>query len=419
MLGMNRACALILVFGLVGASLPAMAQSPENRNISDDALIAKGDAYASGSRGRVNYEEAYEAYLMAADRGVSDGYLKAARLKETGRLVSDDPAQDQLDASFLYASGAELGCLVCMREAARMLETAPLGVEQDMVGALNWYQRAYNASPTKSDGEFSHIARVSSFAYYAAMEKANLDDHQGAFRDFKALCDLKGPAACFQYGRHLGAENSPYGRNLPASLVPMQFACDHQLPGACRGYAFFVGFNGPSAGATHGRRAEQFFKSECDRAVNPDYSACFRVAWFNYYGGFGLTNWNTMKAYAAKGCLQGRLTQACTIHNYVVNRETPQTMTYSYSPGASSRGGWGRSVDNAIGGIFTALLSGSSSYASSGSVGSSSRYSPPSQSSSNNVANWQADRDWNQARRATANIGSAYSSSCRPGNRYC
>ena len=90
--------------------------------------------------------------------------------------------------------------------------------------------------------------------------------------------------------------------------------------------------------------------------------------------------------------------------------------------GAPARIGahWGRSVDNAIGGIFAALASGAGTYAQSGSVGSSGSYSSGNAgSSSGNIAAWQANRDWNEARRATANIGTAYSSSCRPGNAYC
>ena len=49
----------------------------------------------------------------------------------------------------------------------------------------------------------------------------------------------------------------------------------------------------------------------------------------------------------------------------------------------------------------------------------SSSSSSYSNSSVDRTAAWQANRDWNAAIRAKSYIGTAYSSSCRPGNPYC
>ena len=367
------------------------------------------------SRNAADHEAAYVHFLEATDAGVPEGYAEAAAMKEAGLVTSGETAQDNLDASWLYTMGAEAGCFSCMLSAARMYETAPIGVQKDLAQALTWYSKAYERSPLKSDGEFEHIKRVSSAAYDHAVALMNAGEHWDAYHQFETLCAFKGPAACYRLGLYRGAFNSPYGKDEPAALAPLAFACDHQVPGACKSHAELTGFVGPRSGYSNGSRAERYFKSVCD-AATPDYEACFNVAWLNYYTDYGLNNWETIRSYSVKACFQGGHSTSCNLAMKMAKMMGPP-------PGSvrtESGGNWGRTVDDAIGGIFAALASGAGTYAQSGSVGSSGSYSSGNAgSSTGNVAAWQANRDWNEARRATANIGTAYSSSCRPGNAYC
>jgi hypothetical protein len=396
-----------LFFGL---TLTAKAQTADG-----PALLAQGDAYLARASGPADYEAAYTAYLDAADAGMAIGYARAGRMKETGQVTSGNRADDTFESAMLYTMGAEAGCHTCMLEAARMYETAPEGVQRSLADALVWYSKAYELSFTKSDAEFANIRRVSSAGYDMAVAYMQAGEHWDAYQQFKTLCDFKGPGACYWLGMYQGAGNSPYGKDVPASLAPLAFACDHNVPDACRVHADLTGFVGPKAGYSNGYRAERFFKSLCD-AATPNYSACFNVAWLNYYTDYGLNNWTTIQTYAGKSCWEGGHGGGCDLAFKMAQMMGPP-------PGSvptDSGGNWGKSVDNAIGGIFAALLSGSEAYAATGSVGSSGSYSSGNAGrSTGNVAAWQDNRDWNEARRATANIGTAYSSSCRPGNSYC
>lgn len=380
------------------------------------ALLRLGREYEAGTYGAPDYEKAYSLYLEAADAGTPAAYINAGMLKETGKITSGHQADDNLEASYLYMFGAEAGCIPCMKSLARMYEKAPIGVERNLAEALVWYTKAYNLGFVKTDAEFENIKRVSSEAYSAAVDLKNAGEHWDAYQAFKTLCDFKGPAACYMLGLYQGAGNSPYGKDEWAALKPLAFACDNSVPGACEAHASLTGYLGPNTGYENGYRAERYYKSRCD-SETPDYDACFNVAWLNYYTNYGLNNWQAIRTYSTTACFQGGHSMACSLAMKMAQMVGPP-------PGSvptKSGGNWGRSVDNAIGGIFAALASGASDYASSGSVGSSSGYSSSSSSSSSsgNAAAWQANRDWNDAMRATANIGTAYSSSCRPGNPYC
>jgi len=380
------------------------------------ALYRLGQEYAAGTYGAPDLEKAYEYYLSAGDAGTPDAYASAALLKTSGQLSSGYEADDNLEASYLYLMGAEANCLRCMTELARMYENAPIGVEQNLAEALFWYTRAYNMSFTKTDAEFANVTRVSSSAYAAAVADWNAGNHWEAYHAFKTLCDLKGPAACYMLGLYQGAANSPYGKDERAALTPLAFACDHQVPGACETHANLTGYIGPSAGYSNGHRAERFFKSLCN-AKQPNYVACFNVAWLNYYTGFGLNDWDTIVKYSGKACWEGGDSVACSLTFKIVDMMKPAAAPSETESGSN----WGRGVENAIGAIFGGLVAGAAAYNGSGSSGSysSSSSSSYSNSSVDRMAAWQSNRDWNQAIRAKSYIGTAYSSSCRPGNPYC
>src|SRR5690606_19724871 len=137
-----------------------------------------------------------------------------------------------------------------------------------------------------------------SAAYDRAVLYMQAGEHWDAFQSFKTLCGFKGPGACYWLGMYQGAGNSPYGKDVVASLQPLAFACDHGVPNACKSHAELTGFVGPeAAGYQNGYRAERYFKSVCDTA-SPDYEACFNVAWLNYYTDYGLNNWETIRSYS-------------------------------------------------------------------------------------------------------------------------
>ena len=409
------AAPVVAVAPLASAQSLSVEDTARPQEATGDALLRLGREYAAGTYGAPDFERASELYLQAADAGTAEAYADAAMLRATGKVTSGDEAEDNIGASYLYMAGAEAGCITCMKSLARMYEMAPIGIERNLAEALVWYTKAYEMSIFKTDAEFENIKRVSSEAYYAAVDERDAGNHWEAYNAFKTLCDFKGPAACYMLGLYQGAVNSPYGKDERAALAPLAFACDNSVPKACENHARLTGFVGPSAGYSNGYRAERYFKSQCD-SDTPDYSACFNVAWLNYYTDYGLNNWETIRTYSTKACFQGGDSMGCSLAMKMANMMGPP-------PGSmptKSGGNWGRSVDNAIGGIFAALASGASAYASTGSVGSSGSYSSSgSSSSSNNVSTWQDNRDWNDALRATANIGTAYSSSCRPGNQYC
>ncbi|KDA03543.1 tetratricopeptide repeat protein [Hyphomonas oceanitis] len=409
------AAPVVAVAPLASAQSLSVEDTARPQEATGDALLRLGREYAAGTYGAPDFERASELYLQAADAGTAEAYADAAVLRATGKVTSGDEAEDNIGASYLYMAGAEAGCITCMKSLARMYEMAPIGVERNLGEALVWYTKAYEMSIFKTDAEFENIKRVSSEAYYAAVDERDAGNHWEAYNAFKTLCDFKGPAACYMLGLYQGAVNSPYGKDERAALAPLAFACDNSIPKACENHARLTGFVGPSAGYSNGYRAERYFKSQCD-SDTPDYSACFNVAWLNYYTDYGLNNWQTIRTYSTKACFQGGDSMGCSLAMKMANMMGPP-------PGSmptKSGGNWGRSVDNAIGGIFAALASGASAYASTGSVGSSGSYSSSgSSSSSNNVSTWQDNRDWNDALRSTANIGTAYSSSCRPGNKYC
>jgi TPR repeat protein len=409
------AAPVVAVAPLASAQVASVEDEARAQEATGDALLRLGREYAAGTYGAPDFERASELYLQAADAGTAEAYADAAMLRATGKVTSGDEAEDNIGASYLYMAGAEAGCIACMTSLARMYEMAPIGIERNLAEALVWYTKAYEMSIFKTDAEFENIKRVSSEAYYAAVDERDAGNHWEAYNAFETLCNFKGPAACYMLGLYQGAGNSPYGKDERAALAPLAFACDNSVPKACEDHARLTGFVGPSAGYSNGYRAERYFKSQCD-SDTPDYSACFNVAWLNYYTDYGLNNWQTIRTYSTKACFQGGDSMGCSLAMKMANMMGPP-------PGSQptqSGGNWGRSVDNAIGGIFAALASGASAYASTGSVGSSGSYSSSSSSSSSgNVSTWQDNRDWNDALRATANIGTAYSSSCRPGNKYC
>ncbi len=410
--GLRVAIAAATLGAALLAAPPAVSAQGQT---AGEVLLARGDALRDAANGAAGLEAAYVTYLEAADAGMLTAYDRAGRMKETGEISSGDRADDAFEASMLYLMGAEAGCFPCMLSLAGLYEKAPKGVQQNLAEALVWYSKAYELSPLKSDGEFENIRRVSSAAYTAAVKEMEAGNHWDAYQQFKTLCAFKGPGACYWLGMYQGAGNSPYGKDVAASLTPLAFACDHSVPNACKTHAELTGFVGPSSGYSNGYRAERYFKSVCD-TDNPDYEACFNVAWLNYYTDYGLNKWETIRSYSTKACFQGGHSLSCNLAMKMAQMMGPP-------PGSvptDSGGNWGRSVDNAIGGIFAALASGAGEYAATGSVGSSGSYSSGNAgSSTGNVSAWQDNRDWNEARRATANIGTAYSSSCRPGNTYC
>lgn len=332
-----------LFFGL---TLTAAAQTGDG-----PALLKQGDAYLARASGPADLEAAYVAYLDAADAGATEGYVRAGRMKEAGQVTSGDRTDDNFEAAMLYAMGAEAGCYSCMLEAARMYETAPKGVERSLADALVWYSKAFEISFTKSDAAFANIKRVSSAGYDVAVSEMQAGNHWDAYHQFETLCAFKGPGACYWLGMYRGAGNSPYGKDVAASLAPLAFACDHGVPNACKVHAELTGFVGPGAGYSNGYRAERYFKSVCDTGT-PDYEACFNVAWLNYYTDYGLNNWETIRTYAVKACFEGGHSVSCNLAMKMAQLLGPP-------PGSvrtESGGNWGKSVDTAIGGIFAALL---------------------------------------------------------------
>ncbi len=407
--------ALLCSFMFGAAILPATAQQP-----TPDAL-AQARSYEAGQGVP---RDPYTAFDLYAGSETAEGFENAARMKLSGLVPNDEVASDNAFALYLYEQCAELGRVTCMTSAARLYEAPPVGIEQSLSQATHLYRKAYEAGATKSDAEYANIARVSAQAFERAEMLRDQGEHWDAYHEFETLCDLKVPAACYWLGKYRGAANSPYGYDPAAALRPLAFACDLSVPGACADHAGLTVFVGPTAaGADHGRRAERTLRGLCD-AATPDYEACFRVSVLHYFTGYGLGDWKTMKSYTTKSCLQGSIDAACSAMVDLINRETAPARAAMGAagsrPGGSSGGNWGRSVDNAVGGFFAALLSGSAEYAATGNVGASSSYSRSSSyTPSNNVSTWQANRDWNNALRSTASIGTAYRSSCRPGNPYC
>jgi TPR repeat protein len=378
------------------------------------ALYRLGQEYAAGSFGAKDIDRAFELYVAAGEAGTPDAYVSAGRLQETGQYSSGEYAQDNLNARYMYELGATSGSLNAMRALAKMDETAPLGVPQNLASATYWYQTAYERGPDKTQSNYNKVKEVSSKAYHEAVSLMQRGEHWDAYHQFEALCDLSGPGACYWLGMYRGATNSPYGFDLANALEPLSFACDNNVENACQNHAKTTGLIGPSAGVAHARRAERYFLAACN-APEPDNSACFNIAHLNYYTGYGLNNWQNLQTYSARACLSGGYPSACSIVTQIGRMMGPP-------PGSrpqNSGGNWGRSLDNAIGGFFAALASGADSYAATGSVGSSTSTYRPSPSYSNSNSSYQSNRDWNDALRATSRIGTAYSSSCRPGNPYC
>lgn len=391
----------------------AFLRASADRNYGP-ALHRLGREYAAGSFGEKDIDRAFELYVAAGEAGESDGYVSAGFLQQSGQYSSGEYAQDNLNARYMYELGAQAGSLRAMRSLANMDETAPLGVQQNLASATYWYQTAYEQSPEKTRAAYDKVKDVSSRAYHQAVALMEKGEHWDAYHQFEQLCDLSGPGACYWLGMYRGATNSPYGFDLANALEPLSFACDMNVENACQNHAKTTGLIGPSAGVAHARKAERYFLAACN-APEPDNSACFNVAHLNYYTGYGLNNWQNLQTYSARACLGGGYPSACSIVTQIGRMMGPPPSSKPQNSG----GNWGRSLDNAIGGIFAALASGAESYAATGSVGSSTSTYRPSPSYSSSNSSYQSNRDWNEALRATSRIGTAYSSSCRPGNPYC
>lgn len=411
----DRAMALITDLGATQDKPAgfALLRASADRNYGP-ALYRLGQEYAAGSFGAKDIHRAFDLYIKAGEAGAPDAYVSAGLLQQSGQVTSGEYAQDNLNARYMYQLGAEAGSLRAMRALAKMEDTAPLGVQQNLASATYWYQTAYEQSPDKTRSAYDKVKDVSSRAYHEAVALMEKGEHWDAYHQFKTLCDLSGPGACYWLGMYRGATNSPYGFDIQNALEPLAFACDMNVENACQNHAKTTGLVGPQAGYAHAVRAERYFLAACN-APEPDNSACFNVAHLNYYTGYGLNNWEHLQTYSARACLGGGYPSACSIVTQIGRMMGPPPSSRPQKTG----GNWGRSLDNAIGGIFAALASGAESYAATGNIGTprNSAYNAPAYGGS--PSSYQSDRDWNEALRATSRIGTAYSSSCRPNNPYC
>lgn len=370
------------------------------------ALYELGHSYDTG-RGMTapDYQKAYDYYVRAADAGDGRAAYNAAQMAMFGEGIE---------------ANAQEG-LALMEQAAELKNPnayMALGflTEKKLVGgigaksAYEWYRLADQAGHPLARAD---LERMDEHRFQVALWERDRGMAEEAYAKFHGLCAGGNAQACAQQAAYLITRDSGIQIDYPASVAPLETACRAGIGNACEMFAQSVLMTGPSAGQGRVQQAAMNYDWLCNDDP-PNYQACWGSAYMNFHPEYGLNDGNKAKVNSTKACLSGGIDGACEVMIYISN------------VGNAARGGAAQNrrqgpgmLESFLGNVLTGLASGAEAYAATGSVGSTSSYSSASPSYSSSTSTYQSDKDFREMMRATNSIGTAYESTCRPGNPYC
>ena len=390
--------------GVLGQDI-AMANTYFRQAAAQDfapALYELGVSYDTG-RGMSgpDYQKAYDYYVRAAAAGDGRSAYNAAQMAMFGEGIEAN-ADEGLA---LLERAAEL------KDANAYMALGFL-TEKNMVGgieaksAYEWYRLA------EAGGH--PMAKADLERFQVALWERDRGMAQQAYAKFQGLCVGGNAQACAEQAAYLIARDSGIDQNYSASIAPLETACAANIGNTCEMFAQSVLMTGAWAGQTRIRNAERIYEGLCEKNP-PLYRACWGVSYMNFYSDYGLNNQQKANKNSISACFNGGIDAACEVMMYISNSGMAARNSAIQSRKSSSG-----AIGNFVGGLLVGLVSGAADYASTGSVGSSSGYSGSSSSaSSSSTSTYQSDRDFRDMMRATNSIGTAYQTTCRPGNPYC
>ena len=370
------------------------------------ALYEMGLSYDTG-RGMdgPDYQKAYDYYVRAAAAGDGRAAYNAAQMAMFGEGIEAN-ASEGLD---LMERAAALENPNAYMALGFLTEKKMIG-GIDAKSAYEWYTLADQAGHPMAKAD---LQRMKEEQFQVALWERDRGMAQQAYAKFHGLCSGGNAQACAEQAAYLIATNSGIDQNYPASIAPLETACRASIGNTCEMFAQSVLMTGPSAGQGRIRQAAMNYDWLCN-ANPPNYRACWGSAYMNFHTQFGLNDGQKAKVNSTKACLSGGIDGACEVMMYISN------------VGNAARGGGAQNASKGsgmiagfLGDVLTGLASGAEAYAATGSVGASSSYSSSSSSSSSSTSTYQSDRDFRDMMRATNSIGTAYQTTCRPGNPYC
>lgn len=347
----------------------------------------------------VNPTRALAWYVRGAELGDAQSAYNAGHLY----LQTGSTASMLADAMKYFRQAADDG-LPRAQNAVGYAYRNGYGVALDWDLARDWYRKAIASGSENARHNMREIVRMSMITAYGWEKDGNAAKSLSLYRDG---CSVDLVQACVDLGRlsYFGAAGVPI--DYAASRVAYASACAEGMDDACRGHAY-AALKTPDATADL-RKALAFFDGACDRKEHHD---CFNAAWIRNEPQFGLFDREAAKRILSNLCFNQGYQTACQPVMNIMNAEN--------RPATRDDGGsLGDFALNLVGALGTGLGALGQAYsAPSGGYGTPS-YSYSSGSSSQSLAAMRDAADWRNAINSISSTGTAYSSSCRVGNKYC
>lgn len=382
-------------------AIPLFRQAVQDGNPSGDFQL--GVAYDHGRGVPMNRVKALHHFQRAADRGHALAQYNAGQML----LLGDTGIPKDHDRAVLHlldASGQDNGpALMALGFIYRSGFTGPFNLER----ARDYLLRA------QAEGMAGAGNLLASFMSDAEADvfKAQAAGHHGhAFYGMEELCDMGVTRGCVEYGRYLIYGTDTRQPSPSKAITVLDTPCRDGNDAACHGQAFAILKTGAAAGQGRIRQARDHYRSRCD-APSPDPADCYNLAYLHYDAQFGQYDPVKAKRLSVDACFNHGAEFACPMAYHIINTEARHS-------GASS----GSSSGDKVGTFFANLAKGMSAMSASGYNHSSGSYTSGSATSSTPLRTTNSAQDWrdfNNALRATDNIGSSYNSNCPASNPYC
>ncbi len=338
-------------------------------------------------------------YVRGAELGDAQSAYNAGHLY----LQTGSTAATLANAFRHFLQAAEAG-LPRAQNAVGYAYRNGYGVAIDWDLARDWYRKAIASGSENAPHNMREIVRMSMVTAYSWEKEGQAAKSYAVYRDG---CNVDLVQACIDLGRlsYFGAQGVAV--DYTASRTAYAAACGEGLTAACRGHAY-AALKTPGA-RDDLRKALAFFDGACTRKENQD---CFNAAWIRNEPQLGLFDREETKRILSDLCFNQLYQTACQPLYNIMNSEN--------RPVARDDGGpLGEFALNVVGALATGIGALGQAYsAPSGSYNTPS-YSYSSGSSSQSLAAMRDAADWRNAINSISSTGTAYSSSCRVGNKYC
>lgn len=353
-----------------------------------------------------------ERVKVILERGAALGDKESAYALAHMLLSEEPPLGDPAAARKMLATLSQGGFAPAMMLRGDIARLGLAGNKISYVSALGDYQDAKEAGATLASAKIEAMAPL---WYMESKQRVTEGDDIGGISGLSVQCDLTDYLpACHQLA-HYYYNGTPYrGRDIVKAITYLRKTCDLGELSACIPYANAIVVRGPSSDRADIDRAAQMLSDEC-MATPPSYAACYNLGYMEYYTGFGVGSYDSMKRHLTEACFNGGYQPACPMAFEVFNSE------------ARTRRASQPKSNDAIGGLLTMFaenfMDSERAAAQAGQGANYEKYRSTSSSAnsgtfaSSNRA--QDNRDFNNYINAVNSIGTGYNSSCPSSNPYC